>query len=370
MRITNLVLALLIFTGTTEVLAQNGGSFLTPAKGRSLSKAEEKIDLKFYGKSYDVENFMLKRVNDTLNVFIEDQKKITITALNIIKLEKLESLDADILNFLKLTDKLGLDFGKESYYIRYSPSTKEVLVKERGQFRYKEFEGIALPVFRHEIVFTYNGYMMELSFFLGEIDELSILSEVKIFDLIKNEGVANNWYETYEKSTFNKDLNIDEDGSLEITTYKNIERSSRIDLGFDLGVSMLGDYFPFNQEISLHYKAKGYNKWVQESNGFFVSFQNYQFLSRPESGKLQVETSSFINGGLVTGTKKYPLRIYYGRLLSKDENDFFRYNKNKFGLDLLVKNLVRVNWELFIGTEDSDWVNSIGVSFSLVDLAR
>lgn len=358
------LLALSMFVGTLGYSQSNDVFYSSPPQVDSLN-AKETNDYKFYGKSYDKENFKLKRVNDTLNIYVENQKKISISALNIVKLEDFSSLERDIESFIAITKKLGLDFENDSYQIRFSPSSKELTVKENGEVRYRETEGELYPVLRHEIVFTYYAEMMEISFYLGEIDELLVFQEIEIMDLIQKQGRLHNWFSDYERNIFNKDLKIDSEGELEIITYRNVERSRQVELGIDLGLSVIGNYFPFEQEFIVNYKAKGYNKWVQESNGFFVSLNLYQFLSRPESEKIKVDASIFVNAGLVTGPKNYPLRIYYGRLILNENDNFFQFNKNKIGFDLLVSKQLRVKYELFIGSNDSDWINSIGISFPL-----
>lgn len=334
---------------------------------KSKSENKDKTEIKFFNNSYDEQGMQVRRVNDTLTIFVEGQKKISIASLNIVKLEEFEGFEKDIDGFFELMNNLNLNFENKSYQIRYSPISKEVIVSERSQFRYKSIEGSVLPIFRHEIIFTYKNLMTDILFFLGEIDELLVLKEVGLTDLIIKEAIANQWFSDYNKNQFNKDLRIDSEGEMQIITYKNVEKSKRIDLGFNLGVSFLGNLFPIDQEVSLNYRVKGYNKWTQEKNGLFISINTLNFLDRIEGKKFDVNTSLFTNVGFIAGPKNNEVRVYYGKLISNnDEDDYLRFNRNKFGFDVLANRLLRIKSEIFFGSGENDSIVTLGVSLNLV----
>jgi hypothetical protein len=329
--------------------------------------SKNKTEYKFFDTSYDAQNIRVRRVNDTLNIFVEGQRKISIAALNIVELEAYGGFEKDVDGFFEMVEKLNLDFKNKSYKIRYSPAKKEIIVSERDEYRFKAFDGAVLPIFRHNIIFTYQAQMLDISFFLGEIDELMVFKEAGFSDTISKEALTNNWFAEYGKTRFNKDLRIDAQGEIQIITYKNIESSREIQLGFNLGMNFLGNLFPIDQELFIIYKPKNFNKWVQKNSGFFVSFNTYSFLSRNDEKKINLDNSFFLNVGFITGYEKLPIRFYYGRLISdnEDNDDFFIFNRNKIGVDILVNNLIRVKSEAFLGSDDSDGIITLGVSLNL-----
>jgi len=327
---------------------------------------KNKTEIKFFDTSYDAQNIRVRTVNDTLNIFVEGQRKISIAALNIVELEAYGGFEKDVDSFFEMVEKLNLDFKNRSYKIRFSPAKKEIIVSERDEYRFKAFDGTVLPIFRHEIIFTYQVQMLDISFFLGEIDELIVLKEVGFTELIKKEALENQWFSSYNKNRFNKDLKIDYKGEVQIITYKNIENSRRIDFGYNLGINFLGNLFPFDQEFVINYRVKGYNKWTQEKFGFFISYDMYSFLVRNELKKFDLSTSFFANAGIIAGPKNNAVRFYYGRLIPNNEDDdFFRFNRNKIGVDILVNRFIRVKSEAFFGSDGGDDIITLGVSLNL-----
>lgn len=359
-----LLLILLLFSGA--ILAQSDLKNPPLNTEIDLLNPKEKKEYKSFERSYNEESIRLRRVNDTLSIYLEGQKKLAITALDITAFEDFEGFEKDVIPFLELLDQLNLDFEKKSYQIRFSPRSNEIQIKERDEFRFKSFEGIVLPVFRHEIIFTYQVEMLEINLFLGEIDELLVFKDGGISDMIRAEAVANLWFEKYDKKVFNKDLRIDKEGNKQVVTFANMERSSAISFGLDVGVKMLAGQFPFNFELAAVYRPQKLNKWTQWENGFFFSLDMNQFVTRSEEGKYQLSQGSFVNVGFVTGPKSNAIRLYYGRLVSDTGEKIFQFNKNKVGMDLLATKNLRISYEYFIGSDDSDWINSIGISFPIV----
>ena len=366
MKTIKLMLALLILFSFLTSFAQEKDTLFTSKSTNEVVKSQDKTEIKFFDTSYDAQNIRVRRVNDTLNIFVEGQKKISIAALNIVELEFFEGFEKDVDGFFEMVEKLNLDFESKSYKIRYSPAKKEIIVAERSEYRFKAFDGTVLPIFRHDIVFTYQTQMIDMSFFLGEIDELLVLKEVGFTELIKKEALENQWFSSYNKNRFNKDLKIDSNGEVQIITYKNVENSRRIDFGYNFGINFLGNLFPFDQEFVINYRIKGYNKWTQEKNGFFISLDMYSFLARNELKKFDFSTSFFANAGIITGPKNNEVRFYYGRLIpNNEEDDYFEFNRNKIGVDISVNRLIRVKSEAFFGSDGGDDIISLGVSLNL-----
>ena len=66
---------LLVFTVCLMILGSTGYAQVSPD---GILEREEKVDYKFFDRSYDQENNQLRRVNDTLNFYVNEQKKILI----------------------------------------------------------------------------------------------------------------------------------------------------------------------------------------------------------------------------------------------------------------------------------------------------
>lgn len=360
------ILVLLLLVISINVYSQDNNPKIVISNFKNSTEDKGKIDYKFFGKSYDEENNRLKRVNDTLNIFIEDQKKISLTSLNIVNFGDFEGFEKDIDPFLSVLDDINLDLKNGSYSLVFRPETNELIVSERNETRFRSVEGLVLPVYRHEVTFTYFPDMLEIKFYLGEIDEMLILKEVGFTELIKKEGNAQEWFSAYEKNKFNKDLKIKDDGSTQIVTYRNMERTPLVDFGSALGVSFLGNLFPVDLEFYVNFRVKGFNKWTQEANGFFISYDIYSFISRNSEGRFINNESFFINSGFLLGSSDNPIRIYYGRLVFADPNtDILINNKNKIGVDIFVNPLIKIKSEVFFGSINEDAIVSLGVGINL-----
>jgi hypothetical protein len=368
------IITLLIFGFLSfEAKSQVQDSISIIKQKSDLLKPKEKNDYKSFSSSYDEENIKLRRVNDTLNVFVGKQKKLSLVALDITSFEEFDGFEKDIDSFMRIIGQLNLNFKEDTYKIRYKPNTQELRVEKRNDSRYQVFDGELLPVLLQEIVFTYDVEMLEVNFFLGEIDELAVLKEASITDFIDKAGEDDGWYEKYDRSTFNKDLVIQENGETEIITYANLEETAdlRIKFGLDVGASLIGKEVPFRQELSLLFDSEKYNKWTNWpttwKSGIYFSMELYQFFSKDDENRFRADSPVFANLGLVSGPKDYPIGLYYGRLVSGGNNDFFQNNKNKFGLDILIESKFRIKYEVFIGSNESDWISSIGLSFPIIN---
>ncbi|MFN3758801.1 MAG: hypothetical protein ACK4SF_06250 [Algoriphagus aquaeductus] len=327
---------------------------------------KEKAENKFFDRSYDEENNRLRRVNDTLNLFVNEQKKITYTALNIATLAEFEGFEKEIEGFFEIFNRLNLDHQSKGYLIRYRPETKEIMISERADAKLKFIDGMLIPVQRHEVVFTYINKMLEIRFFLGEMDELLVLKDAGITDLINQQGREFAWYENYEDKIFNKDLKIRPTESPQVITYRNIERTKIIGFDYSLGVNFLGNLFPINQELSIDFWIRRYNKWTQEKKGFFISGETYTFLSRSEEGKFIENTNFFINAGMHLGTMKTPVRAYFGRYLSNNTvQGYFENNRTKFGISVVVNPLISLKSETYIGTKNDPSLWLLGVNLNI-----
>jgi hypothetical protein len=146
-----------------------------------------------------------------------------------------------------------------------------------------------------------------------------------------------------------------------------VEKSHTVSFGFDVGVKIFAGQLPLHQEISLLYRPRQIIKSVPLDFGFVISWDMNQFISRSAENKYQVNEGSFLNVGAVFGENEKSLRVYYGRLITHSDQNFFEFNRNKMGIDLLATSNLRVSYEFFFGSKGSEAVNSIGISFPIVN---
>lgn len=365
MKETKYLLALLFLAISINGYSQGEKPTIVVSTFKNSIEDKGKIDYKFFGKSYDEENNRLKRVNDTLNIFVDGQKKISLISLNIVKLEKFEGFEKDIDKFLTVLGNINLNLENGSYALIFRPETNELIISARNETRFRSVDGLVLPIYRHEVTFTYFPDMLEIKFYLGEMDEMHVLKGAGFTDLIKKEGNDKEWFSSYEKNKFNKDLKIKEDGSTQVITYRNMERTPVVDFGSTLGVNFLGDLFPIDLEFYVNFRVKGFNKWTQANNGFFISYDIYNFISKNNEGGFLNNNSLFTNVGLLTGTSQNPIRVYYGRLVFAEDNDILINNKNKIGVDIFVNPLIKIKSEAFFGSSDESSIVSLGVGINL-----
>lgn len=332
----------------------------------SKQSMNERVSLRSSFLHYDDETNSLKKANDTLNIYVENQKKISIVSFNLKMYEGFEGFENDIPAFLNLIDQLNLNFKEKSYKIRFNPVENELSIEENTKIQLKGFEEGVLAVFRHEVIFTYSQQQMEVSMFLGELDELLVLRDANFSGIIQKEAEQNEWFDKYKNAIFNKDIRIDEKGHVKVVTYTEEEKSNSFSVGFDVGIKYFAGEFPFNQRVSFVYRPRQIIKSGPINYGFMLSLDWNQFFSRTEENKYQVSEARFVNAGAVFGQNGKAIRFYYGRLISSSGQNFFAFNRDKFGFDLLVTSSLRINYEFFFGSKGSDSLNSIGISFPIV----
>lgn len=315
---------------------------------------------------YDEEAGRLKTANDTLNIYVENQKKVSIVSLNLKAYEGFEGFEKDIPVFLDLIDQMNLNLVEKSYKIRFNPVSKEVSVEENSKIRFKAFQEGVLPVLRHEVTFSYRKQLMEVSMFLGEWDELMVLRDANFSAVIQKEAEENEWFGKYKNAIFNKDIRVDEKGLVKVITYTEAEKSNSLSLGFDVGIKYFAGEFLFNQQVSLFYKPRQIIKSNSLVYGFMLSLDWNQSFSRNQENKYRVSEARFVNVGPALGKDDKSFRFYYGRMISSSGQGLFDFNRNKFGFDLLVNSDLRVVYEFYFGSKGSDSINSIGISFPIV----
>lgn len=363
---TNIIILVLILFTCIQGYGQTTSS-PSDSTVRSKPRTDERVSFRPSTGLFDEEMNSLKKANDTLNIYIENQKKISIVSLNIRKLEEFGGYEKDIPDFLSLIDQLNLNFTEKAYKIRFNPVNQEFSIEENSQIRLKAFENNIFPVFKHEVIFVYRKQLLEISMFLGEWDEILVLEEADFTGMIKREAEQNDWFKRYSKTLFNKDIRIDENGLLKVITYTELEKTPTISFGFDVGVKFFAGQLPFNQDLSLIYRPRQIIKSVPLDFGFLLSWDMNQFISRTEENKYQVNEGSFLNVGAVFGEKERSFRVYYGRLITHSDQNFFEFNRNKIGVDILATSSLRINYEFFFGSGGSETVNSIGISFPIFD---
>jgi hypothetical protein len=160
MKTIKLFIILCICSSGFQTLAQNNTEF----------KSERK-----YGNSfYDEENLKLLKLNDTLNVFINEEKKVSFLWRDISNLSRFDGFEKDIDSLFVTLSQLDLDFVKNAYDIIFSPPTKELLIKKNDQEKFILVKGQTIPINRHRVTFVYRSLASEIKFYIGDLDELKV----------------------------------------------------------------------------------------------------------------------------------------------------------------------------------------------------
>ncbi|MCH7413095.1 hypothetical protein MM213_06350 [Belliella sp. R4-6] len=311
-----------------ESIAQNNTEFKSQRK---------------YSKSYDEENLKLLESNDTLNVFINGEKKVTFLWDNISYLNRFEGFEKEIDTLFILFDQLDLDFVNNAYDITFSPQTKELLIKKHDSQKLKAENDQIIPLVRHTLTFVYRKiHKGEVKLYLGEIDELKVWKEAGLTERIKNLYELNDWKNKYFTNVFSKDLIIKENGEQEVITYKNIERSKTLSFHLNMGVNVVANNFPAVTEFSLMYNLGRSNKRLGLDLGFGLYHKNFSFVSKNDDNSFSITNDGFLGAGINVSPQQNIYSIRYGRLIGSN-NSFFNTYRNNLGFEVGIRGPFKVN---------------------------
>ncbi|MFD2034194.1 hypothetical protein ACFSKL_05290 [Belliella marina] len=331
-------------------------------KSYAQEKIKESRDFKFFNSSYDQEDFVLKKVNDTLKVYIGEEKKLMYLWTNIGEDENFPEFEKNIDSFFELVNQIGLDFKVNNYNIRFSPETAQLTYENGGSTKYKKIGDTAIPIHRHTVRFTNRKGLTDIEIYLGEIDELHILKEAGITDIVRNMLLDNGWFGRYNNRLFNKDLKIGDNGEKEIVSYHNLEGIERLEFNADFGPRFLGSYFPIAIDISMLLDLGKYRKRSGVSDGLELSYTGYSFLSKDEISGFGYKYDHFINLGYRTNLLGSDWTIKYGRSLGT-KNSFFEDYKNRIAIDFHFHPKFKITLESIFKNFKEDEVGSVGISY-------
>lgn len=203
---------------------------------------------------YNAHDLKLNTAHDTLDIIILGHKKVSYRWHDVRRQKEFDGwngFEQDIELLLGKLENLNLNFDNQNYHIVFSPESDELIAIVNPVARFAKIGEDFLPIQRHQVTLTYNSYLMEVDFFLGELDELEVLKNAGINDLVKSAALENNWYDQYEKRNLNKVLLIDSEGNLSIDTYFSREKPYYPKTNLDLGAGYL-----FGNSLSLFFQPR------------------------------------------------------------------------------------------------------------------
>ena len=338
--------------------------FFLAGKSYAQEKIKESRDFKFFNSSYDHEDFVLKRVNDTLKVYISEEKKLMYLWTNVGEDENFPEFEKDIDSFFELVNQIGLDFQANNYNIRFSPETTQLTYENGGPTKYKMIGDTAIPIHRHTVRFTNQKGLTDIEIYLGELDELLVLKEAGITDIVRNMLLDNEWFERYDKRLFNKDLKIGANGEKEIISYHNLEGIERLEFNIDIGPRFVGSDFPISADFSIFLNLGKYRKRSGISDGIELSYTAYSFFSKDQVSGFNFESDHFVNLGYRTNLLGLDWTMKYGRSLERADSFFGDY-KNRFAFEYQFHPRFKVSLESIFKNFQTESINSIGISYRL-----
>ncbi|MFD2200164.1 hypothetical protein [Shivajiella indica] len=322
-------------------------------------------DLSFF---YDQENLSLKYGHDTLEVFILGNKKIAYRWHDIQRQKDFNGwygFEADIDLLMEMLEKLELNFTANNYEIVFSPESERIKTRVLPEARYAIVGEEMLPVFRHKITLTYYSYLMEIDFFLGEIDELLILKSSGINDVIKSHASENYWYKEYVRKNFNKALIIDEEGNFRIDTFRSRENPYYPRTNLELGAGYVFGYsvgMNFQPRVNFRLRTKKTNI---NKHTLFLAFNG--LLSHIPDGEKPFEIAQdyFLGVGQESDLIGNNVAVMLGfRIFGY--NGILENNNVMFKIDFSVTPKLKIFWSLYQSpnfSQDIPSANFLGLNY-------
>ncbi|UJP66503.1 hypothetical protein [Mongoliitalea daihaiensis] len=352
MRKISLFIILALFIFSSEAQSQN---------------LVEKDEYKLFNTSYDKENFILRKVNDTLHVYIQEEKKISFFWADISSKRGFPSFENDIEKFLQLLASLKLPTATESYSIRYSPNSNQISFSPLEEIRFRKMGEEIFPTKTQKVRFSYAEGMMDVVIYLGEIDELLVLKEAGISDMVKEIWEDKDWMSQYNQRRLNKELHLLSDGRKELITYSNLDSKSRfINLDFSVGASILGNQLPITSDWMLVFENGKRRKWTGFKSTWELSFKTYNFFQPDSEGGFDYLRESFINAGYsMNFNYDWRTTIKYGRKInnSREDSILASYN-NRLSFDYHLNSSFIFTIDFFFKNFREPWIPSVGINYA------
>ncbi|MGY6521750.1 MAG: hypothetical protein ACXIUD_08490 [Mongoliitalea sp.] len=352
MRKISLFIILTLFIFSSEATSQN---------------MVEKDEYKMFNSSYDRENFILRRVNDTLHVYIQEDKKISFFWTDISSKRGFPSFENDIEGFLQILANLKLPTATESYSIRYSPNSNQISFRQLEDIRFKKMGGEVYPTKAQEVRFSYAEGMMDVILYLGEIDELLVLREARISDMVREIWEDKGWANQYKRRLLNKELHLLADGQKELISYSNLDKKYfYLHLKFNFGASLIADQLPITSDWKLVFDNDKIGKWSGFQSTWELSYKTYNFFQSRQEGGFDYLRESFINAGYsMKFNNDRSTTIKYGRKVNNSrENSLLNAYNNRIAFDYDFSSSFIFTIDFFFKNFNERWIPSIGINYT------
>ncbi|MCH6200166.1 hypothetical protein MMU07_11270 [Aquiflexum sp. LQ15W] len=315
---------------------------------------------------YDATELRLNTAHDTLDIFILGHKKMSYRWHDVQRQREFNGwfgFEKDIEALLEKIQFLGLDFERQNYHIIYSPESDGIKTILRPEARFDKIGEQILPTFRHQITLTYYSYLMEVDFFLGEIDELEVLKSAGINDLVLAAAIKNNWYTTYKKKNLNKIMTINEDGSISVDTFVSRENPYYPRTNLDLGSGyVFGNSISFMAQPRFNIRIRTKKTNITNEMLFFTFTGYLSHLSQNDLS-FQVAQDYYLGVGWESDQLGNNVSGVFGYRLFGN-NGLFENNPAMFKVDYSILPKLKVFHSIFFNfSGDSRSANLIGISF-------
>lgn len=315
---------------------------------------------------YNTSELKLNTAHDTLDIYVLGHKKMSYRWHDVQRQREFNGwfgFEKDIEALLEKIQFLGLDFERQNYQIIYSPESDGIKTILRPEARFDKIGEQLLPTFRHQITLTYNSYLMEVDFFLGEIDELEVLKSVGINELVRSVAIENNWYTTYKKKNLNKVMTINEDGSISVDTFVSRENPYYPRTNLDLGSGyVFGNSISFIAQPRFNIRIRNNKTNTTNEMLFFTLNAYFSHLSQSDL-PFTVAQDYFLGVGWESDQLGNNLSGVMGYRLF-GEKGLFENNPVMFRVDYSILPKLKIFHSLFYNfSGDSRSANLIGISF-------
>lgn len=317
---------------------------------------------------YNTGEIKLNAANDTLDIYILGHKKVSYRWHEVARQMDFNGwfgFENDIDTLLVKIEQLGLDFQRNNYHVIFSPESGELRTIIRPESRFARIGDELLPIFRHQITLTYYSYLMEVDFFLGEIDELEVLKDAGINELVRSVALENNWSSDYRKRNLNKALTIHENGSMSVDTFVSREYPYYPRTNLDVGAAYLfGNSVSFMLQPRFNVRLR--NKKTNPVNQMlFFTINGYLSHLDQNGEQFKVAQDYFLGVGFETDQLGNNLSLAWGYRIF-GQSGMFGENPLVFKADFSITPRLKVFQSMFFGFGgNNNLANLLGVSFMI-----
>lgn len=318
---------------------------------------------------YDTQDLKLNTAHDTLDIIILGHKKVSYRWHDVLRQKEFNGwngFEKDIEHLLEKLETLNLDFENQNYHIVFSPESDELIAIVNPVARFAKIGENFLPTKRHQVTLTYYSYLLEVDFFLGEMDELEVLKSAGINDLVKSAAKENNWYDQYKKRNLNKVLLIDSEGNLSIDTYFSRENPYYPKTNLELG----GGYL-FGNSLSLFFQPR-YNirlrtkkTNIRNNTLFFALTGNLSHVPQTES-KFEIAQDYFLGIGFASDQLGNEVSATFG-YRAFGQNGILLDNPLMLKTDFAITPKLKISHSLFsnLFSPEATQAHLVGISYLL-----